>query len=267
MNAYKLRPIIASICVVGLLLGGILTTTAQATATPTAVPTASSTPPPSETPLPTATMTPTPTPQGTLLPLQIAAGADDVNESSGKFVADAAEVWAGNGGTTSGQYLGLRFTNVAIPSGSRINAAHLEVYASSDQWIRLSYDIAAEAADNSKSFTANNPPSKRQLTSTVAKHESNDSWLAHTMYPLNETGAVVQEVISRRGWQIGNSLSIIAVGTEYGGDLGVSSLQPLKPTPNKLSAWLLTSPPTKQHFPQREPLTPVAYCRCLPASK
>ncbi len=213
MSFHKLPSIVGLICAVGLLLGGVLTTAAQS-------PAASSTPLPSETPFPTETMTATPTPQGELLVLQITSGADDVNESSGKFDATQLGLWAGNGGATNGQYLGLRFTKVPIPPGSIIHAAHLEIYTPVDQWITLSYDIFAEASDNSEAFTAANPPSKRELTNAAADHESNDPWLGKSIYPLDEMGAVIQEVVSRPGWQIGNSLSVIAVGTEAGGEFG-----------------------------------------------
>ncbi len=220
MKTYKLQFIVGSLFAVGLLLGSIMTTTAQTAVKATPTPVASNTVLPTETPRPSPTMTATPTPQGNLLVLQIAEGGDDVNESSSILDSSANNLWAGNGGAISDQYLGLRFTNVAIPPGSIINAAHLEVYADTDQWITLSYFISAEAADNSEPFTADNPPSKRQLTIALVDHESNVQWLAKTMYPLDEIGAVVQEVISRPGWQMGNSLSLIAVGTEAGGEFG-----------------------------------------------
>jgi hypothetical protein len=213
MNRYKLPPIIIFMFVV-TLFAGMVTTAAQATST------ATPTPPPSKTPPPIPTMTSTPTPQGTELILQIAAGADDVNESSGNFVADQTDLWVGNAGASSSQYVGLRFTDVAIPPGSEIHSAHLEVYYTSEQWIYLAYDFAAESDDNSEPFTSDNPPSKRKLTSAIVPHESNVPWLANTWYPLDEIADVVQEVISRPGWQTGNSLSLIAQGNASGGDFG-----------------------------------------------
>jgi hypothetical protein len=195
------------------LFGGLLTAAAQtSTTTPT--------PPPSKTPPPPPTMTATPIPQGTELILQIAAGADDVNESSGNFAADQTDLWVGNAGASTSQYIGLRFTDVAIPPGSEIHSAHLEVYPTVEQWIYLAYDFAAEAADNSEPFSGNNPPSKRQLTSAIVAHESNVPWLANTWYPLDEIAALLQEVINRPGWQMGNSLSLITQGNPSGGDFG-----------------------------------------------
>lgn len=213
MKRYKLLSLTIFMLVV-MLFAGSVTTAAQATATATA------TPAPSKTPTSTPTLTPTPTPQGSLLILQILTGSDDVNESSGALAADQGDLWLGNAGSTTGHYLGLRFTDVAIPPGSVVHAAYLEVYYTSDQWINIAYDVAAEAADSSQPFSADNLPSQRELTESIVNHESDVPWLANTWYPLDEIGALVQEVVSRPGWQMGNSLAIIAQGTEAGGDFG-----------------------------------------------
>jgi len=214
MKSPILCPVILLVSSVGLLLGGVMVTAAQAT------PRATATPVPSSTPTATLTLTPTPTPQGSLLILQIAADGDDVNESSGALAIDQPDLWLGNGGAPTDQYLGLRFTDVAIPPGSVIHAAHLEVYHTSDQWIRIAYDLGAEATDDSAVFSADNLPSQRELTETIVNHESNVPWLANTWNPLDDIGALVQEVVSRPGWQVGNSLTIIAQGSAAGGDFG-----------------------------------------------
>lgn len=213
MYTYKSQSFIICVVVV-MLFVSLITAAAQtsSTATPTPIPT--------RTPAPTATMTATPTPQGTEIVLKIAAGQDDVNESGGNLAADQNDLWFGNAGPTNDHYLGLRFTDVTIPPGSIIHNAHLEVYYTEDQWIFLAYDLMAEAADNSAPFSADNMPSQRQLTEATVPHESDQPWLANTWYPLDEIAELIQEVISRPEWQIGNSLAIIAQGNSAGGDYG-----------------------------------------------
>jgi len=211
-----MRFVMLVLWVVALLCPGIVTAAAQATPTPTA----SSTPSTAPTMTPTMTATATPTPQGSYLILQIAAGGDDVNESGGTFAADQFDLWVGNAGSTSGHYLGLRFTNVPIPPGSVVHAAYLEVYPTTDQWIDLTYDLAAEAADNSVPFSSSDLPSQRELTTAIVNYDSNVLWRANTWQFLGEIAAPVQEVISRPGWQPGNSLTIIAQGTAEGGNFG-----------------------------------------------
>lgn len=197
-----------------LLFSGLVTTVAQTktTATPTAQPT--------KAPTPTPSITPTPAPKGTEIIRQIMSGTDDVNQSSGIFDASSSDLWLGNSGSTSGQYLALRFTDVAIPPGAVIHAAHLEVYTIVEQWIYLAYDFAAEAADDSQPFSSDDLPSGRKLTTAVVSHESNVKWLANAWIPLDDITVVVGEVISRPGWQSGNSLSVIIEGAEESGDFG-----------------------------------------------
>lgn len=200
------------------LFGGSLTAAQTTTPSPTAAVT--TTPAPTNTPFPTATATPTPTPRGTEMVLQIASGQDDVNETSGRLELGQPTIWVGNAGATTEQYLALRFTDVAINPGALIHTAHLEVYATSSQWIPISFDLFAEAADDSAPLTDDAPPSQRARTATSVQHDSNVDWTAGVWYPFDDISEVVQEVIDRPGWQAGRSLTIIAIGTESGGDFG-----------------------------------------------
>ena len=210
MNFFKMRPLGVILSVAGLLLIRTIITAAQDTSAGTETPT------PSIVPTATLTLTPTATPQGIQLVLQINDGADDVNESGSVFDVEQENLWIGNSDSTTDQYLALRFTNVDIPPNSVIHTAYLEVYPTSDQWINLAYDLAGEAADNSVPFSADDLPSKRTLTDAVVQHQSDVQWLANRWYPLDDISAVVQEVIDRPGWQSGNSLSLIAKGSEDG---------------------------------------------------
>lgn len=224
MKYLNFRRLVGIAGVVSLLLGGVFTVAAQADPTntppPTATPATTSTPAPTNTPVPTATMTSTPKPRGTEFIVQIVAGDDDVNESSGQFELNQQTVWIGNGEETTDQYLGFRFRNVNIPNASVIHSAHLEVFPITDSWIPLSYDLYAEAADDSKPFTDDNLPSQRELTTANVVHVSNVMWPGKLWYPLDDIADVLQEVIDRPGWESGNSLTIIALGTEEGGAFG-----------------------------------------------
>ncbi len=224
MKRHNFRRWVGLTGVFGLLLGGVLTVAAQAdptnTPAPTRTPAITSTPAPTNTPEPTATMTATPKPRGTEMIVQISAGDDDVNESSGQFELNQQTIWIGNAEESTEQYLGLRFRRVNIPNASVIHSAHLEVYPIADAWIPLSYDLYAEAADNSAPFTDDNLPSQRELTSANVVHSSNVLWPGKVWYPLDDIADMLQEVIDRPGWQSGNSLTIIALGTEEGGAFG-----------------------------------------------
>jgi hypothetical protein len=122
-------------------------------------------------------------------------------------------LWLGNGGTAATSFTGLRFNNVAIPPHATITSAHLEFYSTQSQWIGISFQMAADAADSSVAFTTANRPGLRTLTAARVSHSSNISWAANTWYSLEEIRTVIGEVVNRLNWRSGNSLSIIISGT------------------------------------------------------
>jgi hypothetical protein len=137
------------------------------------------------------------------------------------FQADLSTMWLGNGGvnTANNSFSALRFANVPIPQGAQIVSAKLGVVSSvsPNQWITYSFDMYAEAADNSTPFTA--AFSSRPRTSEASKFilsNNNVNWLYNTYYEFTLPPALVQEVISRPGWQSGNALSLISVGKGSG---------------------------------------------------
>jgi FtsP/CotA-like multicopper oxidase with cupredoxin domain len=159
------------------------------------------------------TITVNPAPGPTTLTLQVGASSDDVNQDANTLELAFFTVWLGNGSSTTASYTGLRFTNVTIPPGATITAAHVEVYANTMQWISMNMALAAEAVGNSPTFSTNNQPSQRTLTSAQVNHSSNVQWLAGTWYSLDDLTPVIQEVVNRGDWANGNSLSVILKGT------------------------------------------------------
>ncbi len=181
------------------------------TNTPTLTPSNTPIVAPSSTPLPSATSSS----GAQTLTLQINNGADDVNDTGTLTVSDPS-VWVGNAGTASPAIAGFRFNGVNIPSGSIINSAHLEFYSTQSQWQNVSFQIAADAVDNSAAFTSNNRPAQRSLTTAAVIHSSNVQWNANTWYSIDEMAPVIQQLTNRAGWQSGNSLSLILTGLRGG---------------------------------------------------
>ncbi|MEO8611280.1 MAG: galactose oxidase-like domain-containing protein [Chloroflexota bacterium] len=172
--------------------------------------------PPPTTPPPTTPPPTTPPASGSqTVTLQVKTAGDDVNEVNGALESSTSTVWIGNGGAIGASYTGLRFTNIQIPPGATITSAHLEFDSAQTQWISLSLQMSAEAADNSAAFTSSSRPSQRPLTAIVT-HTSDLNWTVNNWYSLNEMGNVIQQVIGRSGWHSGNSLSVILKGTATG---------------------------------------------------
>jgi hypothetical protein len=144
---------------------------------------------------------------------QVSSSSDDVNEDAATFTTNATTLWLGNGSSTTSSYTGLRFANVAIPSGATITSAKLKVYSSQSQWLTIRMNMAGELSPNSATFSSTSKPSQRKSTVQSVNHNDNVSWSANTWYLLDEMAPVVQEIVNQSGWQSGNSLSIILTGT------------------------------------------------------
>lgn len=203
-----------------------VTNTPTSTPTPVVTNTPSNTPMPSYTPSNTPTFTPTWTPTPTLTPtwtptpassgtltVLIGSAGDDVNQNGTTLNAGGTTVYVGTSTTATASYTGLRFINLSIPRGAIIDSARLEFYSTANQWIGMSLQLAADAADSSAPFTTSALPSARTLTVARINHTSNVRWNINTWYAFDDMRFVVQEIVNRPGWQTGGSMSFILRGT------------------------------------------------------
>lgn len=136
----------------------------------------------------------------------------------GSFYPSIREIWIGTGGSLDASYTGLRFSNLQIPQGASISSAHLEVYTPRNTWIEVDLSMAAEAIDDSPTFSPDIRPSQRVRTTQQVIHSSDDNWRANNWYALDDIALVIQEVVDRPGWQSGGSLALIlqGIGAKWG---------------------------------------------------
>ena len=116
------------------------------------------------------------------------------------------------------QKIGLRFTALNIPSDAIITSAYLTFGAISADSPNTNngatnLTIKAQAADNPATFTnsAYNISNRPTTSSLVAWTPS--SWTTGISYNSPDLSPVVQEIISRPGWMVGNSMVFIITGT------------------------------------------------------
>jgi hypothetical protein len=166
-----------------------------------------------------ATLTNDDVPAGpTTLTVQVSAAGDDVNQEGTGFNASGATLWVGNGAASAASHAGLRLAALAIPRNATITAARLEVQAASTQWLTIGLEIGLEAAASSAVFSAAAPPSARTLLTPRTPHSSNAQWLANTWYSLGDVTALVQALVNRGDWNLGNAAAFVLRGT--GGAFG-----------------------------------------------
>ena len=160
---------------------------------------------------PTPTTAPTP-PQSLRFAGQISNSEDDVNQTPNGQLVHTGDLWIGSVERPESSYTGLRFTGVQIPPGAQILSMHLEFYLLRDHYDPVDVVVTADAADDSAPFTNDNPPSVRLLPAQQIPEHVQEPWLAGNRYEFDELAPIIQEIVSRPGWQNGNSLSIIMHG-------------------------------------------------------
>lgn len=182
------------------------TSTTRPSSTPTA--TATSRPPDTHTPTPTATLRPpdtdTPTPEptqvsGTVVQ-PVTSGEDDTYAYMQYYrwvngVSEPLMI------LDSGNWGGLRFENIRIPQGAKIESAYLE--------IRIDYRddpaayIYSQASDSAPDFSDQGPQGRPRGSSYVRWQASDvgQGWV-----DTPDLKDLVQEVVDRSGWRSGNAI-------------------------------------------------------------
>lgn len=147
---------------------------------------------------------------GAAVSTTIIAGVDDVNEDVNGFEAGATTVWIGTTDPIK-SLTGLRFREVKVPAGATLIDAQLEFYDATGQSQSLDISIAAEADLNCKQFSGGQPPSGRELTSSVA-FVSSSPWSAGIYNSVGSVKKPLEEVFGQTGWVSGNSVCMILKG-------------------------------------------------------
>jgi hypothetical protein len=209
--------------------------TLTATWTPTSTRTPTNTPEPTDTPTNTSVPTETPTPtQSTtqspitqIIDIRVSRSYDDAEESEAgnlkRTSSDLELVYSGGN-----QIVGMRFNGIGIPQGAEITRAYIQFMADETNSITTDLVINAEAVDNAQEFV-----NQKWNISDRVRTSAQASWSPDPWQTAGEIGvgqrtpdisALIQEVVSRNGWESGNSIVVVISGSgertavSYNGD-------------------------------------------------
>ena len=116
------------------------------------------------------------------------------------------------------QTVGIRFTDLAIPNNVTITKAYIQFKVDEHTEENMQLTIHAESTDNAPDITT-----EPYSISTRTKTNASVSWspLAWSSNGLegeaqrtSDLTSIVQEVVSRTGWQDGNAIAFIITGTD-----------------------------------------------------
>lgn len=163
---------------------------------------------------------PTATPSGTQssINVRITQGADDVEEraSDGVVYSDSSDLELGDDPATLGeQTMGLRFPNVQIPQGATITNAYIEFETDETGSTATNATFWAQASDNAPAFSVSTyDVSSRTKTATSATWSNIPAWATVSQkHQTPNLSSLVQEIVSRSGWNSGNSIVFISSGS------------------------------------------------------
>jgi len=111
------------------------------------------------------------------------------------------------------QFVGLRFTNMRIPTGAQIKRAYLEFeICNSMAAENKGLVVRGELAANAESFTDadHNISSRRRTTASV---ECPELWQSTSGEVTPDLASVIQEVVDQPDWREGNALVLIISGS------------------------------------------------------
>ena len=179
-------------------------------------------------------------PSSKTIQVKIRQSSDDAEEST---VNGAIDLTSGVLDLSNNPIVGLRFQNLDIPQGATITSAFIRFKSSARKTATTSLIIKGENSDNAAAITstAYNVSGRTNTTATVSWTDV-PRWSASVFYQTPDMAAVVQEIVNRGGWAIGNSMLFKISGTglrqalSYDGDQSnppvlVVSYEYIPPTP------------------------------------
>ncbi len=159
-----------------------------------------------------------------LFSTRVSASSDDAEEqgangsSPGTMDLTSSDLELVRDGNDGDQFVGIRFTNIAIPQGAVIDSAFIQFTVDEDDTLTGDKFIKAEAVDNATTFLGTNGNiSSRPTTQDSVIWSNLPTWpTVGASGPDQRTpdiASVVSAIVNRQGWASGNALNIIMTGT------------------------------------------------------
>ena len=149
--------------------------------------------------------------------VRIAAGSDDAEQRvSGATDLASNDLELVTDGSTQ-QVVGLRFTQLLVPTGSTITNAYVQFQTDEVSTDAASLTIRAEASDNAATYQATTNNVTSRATTPVSASWTPPAWNtvgeASAAQRTPNLCALVQAVVNRSGWAQGNALALQFSGT------------------------------------------------------
>lgn len=154
--------------------------------------------------------------------IKLAISTDDgeqINdEIDGLYDDDLDAGWEGAPEDQNVLITGLRFQNLYIPQGARIDSAFLVLTShegkSSDDVARLT--ILANAYDHAPTFSDTELFTNRPAIGSTVEWTIAEEWELWGTYRSPDIASLIQSIVDRGGWLSGNAMSFLLAGENQG---------------------------------------------------
>ena len=150
----------------------------------------------------------------------VRASADDAEEAANGSIylnSSDLELVDDPGQNGSGQTVGMRFTNVSIPTGATITRAYVQFTVDEASSGPCALTIQGHADDDAPTFGTVAFDVSGRIRTTASVSWSPAAWptvgVAGVDQATPELKTIIQEIVGRAGWQSGNALALIVSGS------------------------------------------------------
>lgn len=148
----------------------------------------------------------------TFLSRSVGQATDDAEQPGNSAVVTASPALElGKNGTIS-QTVGMRFSNLTIPPGARIDSAQIEMTVSAADTSATAFTIVGEASDSAATYTTA-AASISSRSKTAAEAWKPVPWTLGSNFRTVQLNTLLQEIVNRPGWASGNAAAFMITGT------------------------------------------------------
>ena len=154
--------------------------------------------------------------QTTTISVRVNSGNDDVEErtNNGSMYMNSSDLELTQDGSRQ-QLVGMRFLSVSIPQGAVITDAYIEFETDETNSGTTNLTFRAEDIDDAPAFTSSAYNVSNRTRTTAAVNWNNvPPWTTISeKHQTPDLSSIIQEVVDRPGWAIGNDMVIIVNGS------------------------------------------------------
>jgi len=154
--------------------------------------------------------------------VRVPVSSDDAEQENDKMDAlfddDLDAGWEGAPEDQNILTAGLRFRQIDVPQGARIDSAFITLWSHEGKSVEdvAVITIKADAGTNAPTFSLDSLITRRTATLSAVKWVENREWKIWQPYRTPDLSAILREVVGKPAWKAGNAIAFFFAGENQG---------------------------------------------------